>query len=114
MDSAAALRESGVGKASKGNSTLKQAASPKQNVSQGQGNAQGKKGVNELKVRKVRSKSPPTNESGYKLGSSKVKKYFDDMIPAFTNKKRQNAYYSSSKRGFTYVNWDMENELYIF
>ena len=36
------------------------------------------------------------------------------MIPAFTNKKRENSYYTSAKQGFTYINWEMEDELYIF
>ena len=36
------------------------------------------------------------------------------MIPAFTNKKRQNSYYNHPKQGFNYINWDMENELYLF
>lgn len=64
-------------------------------------------------MRKVRSKSPPTNESG-KNPAAKIKKFYEGMIPAFTNKKRQHAYYHTSKMGFTYINWDMENELYIF
>ena len=66
-----------------------------------------------MRVRKVRSKSPPTNESG-KNPAAKIKKFYDGMIPSFTNKKRQHAYYNTSKQGFTYINWDMENELYIF
>ena len=36
------------------------------------------------------------------------------MIPAFTNKKRQNSFYNHPKQGFNYINWDMENELYLF
>lgn len=66
-----------------------------------------KKVTSEMKVRKVRSKSPPTAESG-QAPVSKIKKFYEGMIPAFTNKKRQNAYFGSSKRGFTYINWDME------
>ena len=61
----------------------------------------------------MRSKSPPTNEIG-KHTAPKIKKFYDTMIPAFTNKKRQQAFYNSAKQGFTYVNWDMEKELFVF
>ena len=53
------------------------------------------------------------NESG-KNPAAKIKKFYDGMIPAFTNKKRQHAYYNKPKQGFEYINWDMEKELYIF
>ena len=36
------------------------------------------------------------------------------MIPAFTNIKRKKAYFNTPKQGFTYINWDMESELYTF
>ena len=66
-----------------------------------------------MRVRKVRSKSPPTNENG-KNPAAKIKKFYEGMVAAFTNKKRQHAYFNTSKQGFTYINWDMENELYVF
>jgi len=44
----------------------------------------------------------------------KVKKFYKNMIPAFTNKKRQHAYYNAPKQGFNYINKEMENELYVF
>ena len=45
---------------------------------------------------------------------AKIKKFYDGMIPAFTNIKRKKAYFNTPKQGFTYINWDMENELYTF
>ena len=71
------------------------------------------KHLKDARVRKVRSKSPPTTDNG-KNPAAKIKKFYDGMIPSFTNKKRQHAYYNTSKQGFTYINWDMENELYVF
>ena len=76
-------------------------------------NSRASKNLQSLRVRKVRSKSPPTAEGG-KNPAQKIKKFYGTMAPAFTNKKRQNSYYNSSKQGFNYINWDMENELYLF
>lgn len=36
------------------------------------------------------------------------------MAPAFTNKKRQLAYFNEPKQGFTIINKEMETELYNF
>jgi hypothetical protein len=36
------------------------------------------------------------------------------MIPSFTNEKRRKKYLNEPKRGFTYVNWDIEEELWRF
>ena len=36
------------------------------------------------------------------------------MIPAFTNNFRRKLYYGDANRGFTYFNWDIEEELYRF
>jgi hypothetical protein len=52
--------------------------------------------MQDMRVRKVRSKSPPTNENG-KNPAVKIKKFYEGMVPAFTNKKRQHAYYNTSK-----------------
>ena len=40
--------------------------------------------------------------------------YYTNMIPAFTNEKRKKLYYSHPKNGFTYVNWEIEEELWKF
>ncbi len=36
------------------------------------------------------------------------------MIPAFTQKSRKRLFYSDSNQGFTYFNWEIEEELYRF
>jgi len=36
------------------------------------------------------------------------------MIPSFTNERRRRLYFSESNRGFGYINWDIEEELYRF
>ncbi len=36
------------------------------------------------------------------------------MTPCFTNEKRKKLYYNDLKKGFTYVNWDIEEELVTF
>lgn len=36
------------------------------------------------------------------------------MIPSFTTDKRKKLYLLDSKRGFTYINWDIEEELWRF
>jgi hypothetical protein len=36
------------------------------------------------------------------------------MVPSFTNEKRKKLYYNDPKKGFTYVNWDIEEELWRF
>ena len=36
------------------------------------------------------------------------------MIPAFTNERRRKAYMTDSKKGFGYMNWDIEEELWRF
>ena len=36
------------------------------------------------------------------------------MIPSFTNAKRKNLYSNDPKKGFTYINWDIEEELWRF
>ena len=36
------------------------------------------------------------------------------MRPGFTNEKRKKLYQNDSKRGFTYINWDIEEELWRF
>jgi hypothetical protein len=36
------------------------------------------------------------------------------MIPSFTNEKRRKLYSTDPKKGFTYVNWDIEEELWRF
>jgi hypothetical protein len=67
-------------------------------------------------MRRVRSKSPQYEDAilGRNYFALKVKKYYRVMIPAFTNKKRHQAYFNAPKQGFNYINKDMENELYIF
>ena len=40
--------------------------------------------------------------------------YYANMIPAFTTEKRKKLYYSHPKNGFTYVNWEIEEELWKF
>ena len=51
------------------------------------------------KLRKVRSKSP--TQGGAELATKhkfvKMKKFYGTMIPAFTNKKRQNSYFNNPK-----------------
>jgi len=36
------------------------------------------------------------------------------MIPSFTNEKRKKLYATDLKKGFTYINWDIEEELWRF
>ena len=36
------------------------------------------------------------------------------MIPAFTNAKRKKLYNSDPRKGFTYINWEIEEELKKF
>ena len=36
------------------------------------------------------------------------------MMPAFTTEKRKKAYFNDPKKGFTYINWDIEEELWRF
>ena len=36
------------------------------------------------------------------------------MIPSFTNEKRENLYLNDAKRGFKYMNWEIEEELWKF
>jgi hypothetical protein len=36
------------------------------------------------------------------------------MIPSFTNEQRRKLYFNHPKRGFTYINWDIEEELWRF
>jgi hypothetical protein len=36
------------------------------------------------------------------------------MLPAFTNERRRKAYMTDPKKGFTYINWDIEEELWRF
>jgi hypothetical protein len=36
------------------------------------------------------------------------------MLPAFTNERRRNLYLNDPRKGFTYVNWDIEEELWRF
>jgi hypothetical protein len=36
------------------------------------------------------------------------------MIPSFTNEQRRRLYFNHPKRGFTYINWDIEEELWRF
>ena len=36
------------------------------------------------------------------------------MVPSFTTDKRKRIYQEEPKRGFTYVNWDIEEELWRF
>lgn len=40
--------------------------------------------------------------------------YYPNMLPAFTNEKRKKLYYTHPKKGFTYVNWEIEEELWKF
>ena len=41
--------------------------------------------------------------------------FYEAMMPSFTNAKRQRAFESDTKKGgFTYVNWDIEEELWRF
>jgi hypothetical protein len=41
--------------------------------------------------------------------------YYQGMIPSFTNTKRMKLYNNDPKRGgFTFVNWDIEEELWRF
>lgn len=54
----------------------------------------------------------PSNVKNYL--ATKVKKYYSTMLPAFTNKKRQHAYFNAPKQGFNYINIDMEKELFAF
>jgi len=78
------------------------------------GHAKSEAKVNQL--RRVRSKSPQHEDmtSGRNYFALKVKKYYRNMVPAFTNKKRQHAYFNALKQGFNYINKDMESELYVF
>lgn len=36
------------------------------------------------------------------------------MIPSFTNEKRKQLYFNHPKRGFGYINWSIEEELWRF
>ena len=36
------------------------------------------------------------------------------MIPAFTNAKRKKQFETTSKKGFQYINWSIEEELWKF
>ena len=36
------------------------------------------------------------------------------MIPEFTNDKRRLLYKTDAKKGFAYINWDIEEELWRF
>lgn len=36
------------------------------------------------------------------------------MIPSFTNEKRKKLYNTDARKGFTYVNWEIEEELKKF
>ena len=36
------------------------------------------------------------------------------MVPSFTNEKRKKLYFNHPKKGFTYINWDIEEELWRF
>ena len=40
--------------------------------------------------------------------------FYQNMIPAFTTEKRKKLYYNHPKKGFTYINWDIEEELWRF
>lgn len=40
--------------------------------------------------------------------------YYKKMTPAFTNEKRRKLYQKDPKKGFTYVNWEIEEELHRF
>lgn len=47
--------------------------------------------------------------------SKKGQGYYQGMIPSFTNTKRMKLYINDPKRGgFTYINWDIEEELWRF
>ena len=68
-------------------------------------------------IRKIRSKSPAEKDeclATKNYFALKVKKYYKAMVPAFTHKKRQHAYYNAPKQGFNYINKEMEHELYVF
>lgn len=36
------------------------------------------------------------------------------MIPSFTTEKRKKLYHTDTRKGFTYVNWEIEEELQRF
>lgn len=40
--------------------------------------------------------------------------YYAKMIPSFTNEKRRKLYFNHPKRGFGYINWAIEEELWRF
>lgn len=42
------------------------------------------------------------------------KSYYNKMIPAFTTEKRRKLYINEANKGFTYINWDIEDELMRF
>lgn len=47
--------------------------------------------------------------------SKRGKGYYEGMIPSFTNVKREKLYEKDVKKGgFTYINWDIEEELWRF
>lgn len=53
----------------------------------------------------------PRGESQKKL---KVHGFYKKMIPAFTTDKRMKLYQKDPRKGFTYVNWEIEIELHRF
>ena len=61
--------------------------------------------INQIEQLKHRSKS---------IKKKGAQSYYSKMIPSFTNDKRRKKYFNDPKRGFTYVNWDIEEELWRF
>jgi len=63
--------------------------------------------------------APPSYEFKLTIGSLSKKGYgfypAGSMTPSFTNPKRLKLYLQDSKRGgFSYLNWDIEEELWRF
>lgn len=56
----------------------------------------------------------PCLGGGVSVIKNKVKKFFQGMIPAFTNKKREMTFLTDPKQGFKNIKYELEKELFEF